>query len=90
MGIEDSTWEAVAELEQEQDTKPFFSAVRKFYVASLKKMLKKFPFGDTLLKDLEVLQPNKTAAFPVSTVVKLAKRFPQLCLDSSDDIDALR
>ena len=53
-------------------------------------MLKKFPFGDTLLKDLEVLQHDKTATFSVSTVVKLAKRFPQLCLDSSDDMDSLR
>ena len=45
LGIGD-TWVAVAELEQEHDTKPFFWAVRKFYVASLKKMLKKFPFGE--------------------------------------------
>ena len=89
LGIGDSTWAAVAELEQEHDTKPFFSAVRNFYIASLKKMLKKFPFDDTLLKDLGILQPNKTATYEVSTVVKLAKRFPQLGLASSDAIDAL-
>ena len=89
LGIGDSTWVAVAKLEQEHDTKPFFSAVRKFYVASLKKMRKKFPFGDTLLKDLGVLQPDKTATYSVSTVIKLAKRFPQLGLDSSDAIDSL-
>ena len=37
-----------------------------------------------------MLQPDKTSTFSVSAVVKLAKRFPQLCLDSSDDIDSLR
>ncbi len=35
------------------NTKPFYQAVQDFYVAaSLNKMLKKFPFGDTILKDL--------------------------------------
>ena len=89
LGIGDSTWAAVAELKQEHDTKPFFSVVSNFYIASLKKMLKKFPFDDTLLNDLGILQPNKTATYEVSTVVKLAKRFPQLGLASSDAIDAL-
>ena len=89
LGIGDNTWAAVAELELEHDTKPFFSAVRKFYVASLKKMLKKFPFNDTLLKDLGVLQPDKTATYEVSTITRLAKRFPQVGVNSSDDLDAL-
>ena len=59
MGIGDSTWLVLAEVENEHDTKPFFSAVRKFYLATIKKMLKKFPFGDSLLKDLGVVQPEK-------------------------------
>ena len=32
LGIGDDTWVSVADLEQEYDTKPFFSAVRKFYL----------------------------------------------------------
>ena len=32
LGIGTETWTSVAELEQEYDTKPFFSAVRKFYL----------------------------------------------------------
>ena len=42
------------------------------------KMLKKFPFiiNDTLLKDVGVLQPDKTVTYEVSTITRLAKRFP--------------
>ena len=59
LGIGDDTWVSVAELEQEHDTKPFFSAVRTFYLETIKKMVKKFPFGDTLMKKLSILDPNK-------------------------------
>ena len=69
--------------------KSFFIAVRSFYVNSIKKMLQKFPFGDTLLKDLGILQPQKAASYPVSTVVRLAKRFPQLGLADSASLDEL-
>ena len=48
----------LAELEATHDTAPFFEAVRGFYISSTKKMLNKFPFGDTLLKDLSMLQPE--------------------------------
>ena len=51
LGLGNSTWAAVSEMEEEFDTKSFYQAVRDFYVASLKKMLKKFLFGDTILKD---------------------------------------
>ena len=34
LGIGIETWTSVAELEHEYDTKPFFSAVRKFYLAT--------------------------------------------------------
>ena len=71
------------------DTQPFFLSVRKFYLATLKKMLQKFPFGDSLLKDLGIVQPNKTASYPASTVKTLAKRFPQIELSSSDSLDLL-
>ncbi len=33
----DSTWAALPEMEEEFDTKPFYQAVRDFYVASLNK-----------------------------------------------------
>ena len=46
-------------------------------------MLAKFPFEDTLLKNLGVLQPDKTASFSVDTIIGLAKRFPQLGLADS-------
>ena len=52
LGIGTNTWACLAELEGEMDTKHFFTAERSSYLASLKKMLKKFPFSDSLLKDL--------------------------------------
>ena len=69
--------------------KPFFNAI-SFYASSITKMLQKFPFGDTLLKDLRVLQPEKAASYPVSTIIGLAKRFPQLGLADSVSLDQLR
>ena len=46
-------------------------------------MLNRFPFNDTLMKDLSVLHPDKAASFPVSKIVGLAKRFPQIGLIDS-------
>ena len=77
LGIGTETWITIAALEEEQDVSLLFRAVRKFYIATLKKMLKKFPFGDTLLRDLGVLQPDKTS-YEVETMISLAERFPQL------------
>lgn len=53
-------------------------------------MLKKFPFGDTLLRDLVVLNPTKVMTCNVGTLVSLAKRFTQLKLDAPSDIDLLK
>ena len=64
----------IAEIESEHDTKPFFLAVKKLYLATIK-MLKKFPVGDTLIKDLGILQPEKTSSYAVNTVLGLAKGF---------------
>ncbi len=80
---------SVAELEQEHDTKPFFTAVRKFYISTITKMLSKFPFGDELMKNLAILHPSKGSTFPSSTVVTLAKHFPQLGLSDSESIQRL-
>ncbi len=49
-----STWASVAASEEENDMKPFFVAVRGFYINTIKKMIKKFPFGDNLLQDLGI------------------------------------
>ena len=43
LGVGSDTWVSLAELQEEYDLKPFFTAVRNFYVASIKKMLQKFP-----------------------------------------------
>ena len=53
-------------------------------------MLNKFPFGDTLMKNLGILQPSKASSFPSSTVVNLAKRFPQLGLSDSESFQCLK
>ena len=53
-------------------------------------MLKKFPFGDTLLRDLAVLQPDQTTTHSTDTIISLAKRFPQLGLDDLESLDQLR
>ena len=53
-------------------------------------MLKKFPFEDSLLKDLGILQPNKASSYPVNTVLNLAIRFPQLNLADPESLDKLR
>lgn len=52
--IGDETWICVDDLEQEHDTKPFFSVVR---LSTITKMLSKFSFGDTLMKNLAILYP---------------------------------
>ena len=53
-------------------------------------MLKKFPFGDSLLHDLLVLNPTKVSGCKVDILVSLAKRFPQLKIDAPSDIDTLK
>ena len=53
IGVGDCTWAYISGLE---DLKPFFCAVRNFYVATLKKMLNMFPFADSILKDLILIK----------------------------------
>ena len=71
------------------DVKPFFKAVQSFYLATLEKMFTKFPFEDTIMKDLGIAQPHKTKTYTVSTIQRLAKRFPQIELDSSSSLALL-
>ena len=90
LGIGAATWRCLAELEEVQDNTQFFKAVRKFYVETIKKMLKKFPFNDSLMKDLGILQPQKAPEYPVEKVLSLARRFPQLGLADDSSLDKLR
>ena len=90
LGIGAATWSCLAVLESTHDLKPFFTSIRKFYCETIKKMQKKFPFDDSLMKDLGVLQPENTANYAVSTIISLAKRFPQLDLAEDHILDDLR
>lgn len=41
-------------------TPSYFLLVKNFYIVTFWKTTKKFPFNDTLLKELGILQPAKT------------------------------
>ena len=90
MGVDDATWTLVSELEKEFDTKPFFKAVRSFYIATLNKMFNKFPFGDTVLHDMGIINPENTSTYDFITVARFAKQFHLLGINDSESIDALR
>ena len=90
LGIGDGTWALIAQLEEDDDPKPFFRAIRQFYVATIQKMLKKFPFGDSLLKDLEIVNPESSCSRDISAIIDLSKRFPQIGLTDSGSLDKLR
>ena len=82
MGIGDDTWASVSDLEHHV-TAPFFEAIRGFYVFSMKKILVKFTFGDSLMKDLRVNQLEHTSSFTFNTITSLAKRLPQIGLNDA-------
>ena len=90
LGIGTDTWASVSDLEESEDPALFFNAVRNFYQSSTKKMLVKFPFGDSLMKDMRLIQPRHTSSFSVNTVISLATRFPQIGLNDSVSLDRLR
>ena len=75
-------------MEEEIDPKPFYKAVHSFYAATLKKMLKKFPFGESMLKDLGIINPDNVCNYSFSTIESIASRFPQLGL--AETLDNLR
>ena len=75
LGLGDDTWAYISSLEEEQDVTPLYAAVRGSYVATVTKMLKKFPFGDTILKDLGIINPHQVRSYTFSTIKSLAKRF---------------
>ena len=61
IGIGTDTWATLTVLQEEMPLTPFFVAVKQFYRRSTEKMLKKFPFGDSLLRDLLVLNSTKVS-----------------------------
>ena len=78
----------ISALEEEMDTIQFL-CIKAFYSATLQKFFKNFPFGDTILQDLGIVQPTKTKSCTVSTINRLAERFPQIELDSPDSFHLL-
>ena len=77
LGLGNDTWAFIASLEEEQDIAPFYRTVRSFYIATLTKMLKKFSFGDSILKDLGIINPHQVTAYSFSTIKSLARHFKQ-------------
>ena len=72
LGIGNEAWIHLSSFEEEYDPKPFYNAVRGFYVSTLQKMLKKFPFGDSILKDLDVINPDKVCSYSYEKIKSLA------------------
>ena len=69
-------------VEEEEDISPttqarFFKSARNFYVVCVKKMIKKFPFKDTVLKDMAVLNPDSSvrSQHTAAQVINLSERF---------------
>ena len=64
----------------------FFRNVRLFYETSASKMIAKFPFNDTTIKELAFLDPRNRNKTSMSGLIQLANRFTSF---SSDEIDIL-
>lgn len=82
LGIRVATWSCLMD--------PFSLLSKSFYCETIRKMQRKFPFHDLLMKDLSIPQPENTAHFSVSSVLSLAKRFRQLGLAEDHIMDQLR
>ena len=75
-----------------REVESFFRSARTFYVAFVKTLVKKFPFGSTILCDLRILNPSERRTykdFPAA-VVRLAKCFPQLGLSQTEKLEELK
>ena len=46
LGIGTATWACLAEFEETHNIKPFVTAMKRFYVETIKKVQIKFPFDD--------------------------------------------
>lgn len=64
----------------------FFNSVRTFYETSVSKMLAKFPFDDSTIKELAFLDPRNRNKSSLGGLTQLATRFTSF---TSDEIDSL-
>ena len=75
-----------------QEVESFSCSVRTFYATFVKTLVKKFPFGSTILCDLHILNPSEQRTFKdfPAAVVHLAKHFPQLGLSQTEKLEELK
>ena len=66
----------------------FFTTVRAFYheACAVSKMVSKFPFRDTTIRDLSLLDPSSRSKTTSASVTRLAKRFLRLSTEDMDDL----
>ena len=88
LGIGDDTWASIGVLEVEHDSKPFFTAIRTSN-NSKGAQKEKNSYGDSLLKDFEIINPESVNTYSFPTVLSLAKRFPQIVWSESSKLDKL-
>ena len=65
----------------------FFAAVREFYKEVVHKMVSKFPFRDSTIRDLSLLDPKNRQSVTSSSAIRLAKRFASVT--SHEELDGL-
>ncbi|KAJ4426947.1 hypothetical protein ANN_26746 [Periplaneta americana] len=58
-----------------------------FFIEGAQQLFKRFSFGDTVIKDLEALDPNCVRNKKISSIANLASNFPNLVKD--DDLQEL-
>ena len=91
LGVGISTLLLLAEFQDEIEGTPietrFFSSVRLFYQETVRKMFAKFPFKDSVLTDLSLLDPHQREIISLASVVRLCSRFFTACpSEQRDDI----
>lgn len=64
----------------------FFEYVRTFYETSVSKILAKFPFSDSTIKELAFLDPRNRDKCSRNGILQLASRFTSSTADDIDDL----
>ena len=64
----------------------FFKSVSSFYVASVSKILTKFPFSDNTIKELAFPDPRNSELSSSTGVVQLATKFTSFTVDQMDTL----
>ena len=65
----------------------FFAAIREFYKEVVHKMVSKFPFRNSTIRDLSLLDPKNRQSVTSSSAIRLAKRFASVT--SHEELDGL-